>query len=140
MKHDDIKNGKWAYNFGGSECWNVEECFDTEQEAIAAAKIAITKDDGESFEVGKIDVFKPSLNAAETIESISENAWNESEGYVEDYLSHLPKEEINRLDVLLNEALNKWLDETNNHPGFYTISNTSVYFIEQRSEDDGKSM
>ncbi len=140
MKHDDIKDGKWAYNFGGSERWNVEECFDTEEETIAAAKIAITKDDGESFEVGQIDVFKPCIDAEAVIEYISEKAWNESEGYVEDYLKNLPKEEIDRLDVLLNEALNKWLDGTNNHPGFYTISSTSVHFVEQRSEDDAKSM
>jgi hypothetical protein len=138
MKYDGIKDGMWAYNFGDSERWNVEECFDTAEEAIEAGNLAARENGVESFEVGELNIFKPSLDADWAIEHISENAWDECGEHGEDYLNHLPVEEIDRLSVLLNEALHKWLEETNNHPRFYTISSTSVHSIEQRSEGDVK--
>ena len=134
MKHDGIKDGMWAYNFGDSEHWNVDECFDTAEEAIEAGKLTAGENEGEIFEVGQLDIFKPSLDADWAIEHISENAWDECGEHGEDYLNYLPKDEIDRLDILLNEALNKWLDETKNHPGFYTITSVSLHSIEQRSE------
>lgn len=140
MKYDDIKDGKWAYNFWGSERWDVDECYDTHEEAMEAGKLAAIEHDRGGYEVGQLNVYAASIDVNQVIDNITDDAWDQCGEYAEDYLCHLPEKEVDRLGELLNEALNKWLDETNNHPGFYTLSSVSVHSIEQRSEDDAKSM
>jgi len=76
---------------------DLEVEFEGMEEAIEQGKLT-AKERGKSLlEVGKLNVFKPSLDADTAIEHISENAWDECGENGEDYLSYLPIEEIDRL-------------------------------------------
>ncbi|ACL77590.1 hypothetical protein [Ruminiclostridium cellulolyticum] len=138
MKHDNWNNGLWMYNFGGKEIWNEEEYFDTKEEAIGMGRIEAIKRGEDSYQVGQIITFTPSLDADWAIEQIAENAMDNCGEVANDYLDCVPKEETDRLEELLNEALTKWLDETKNHPGFFYIDDISEHVVEewQRSESD----
>lgn len=140
MKHDNWEDGLWMYNFGEKEIWNEEEYFDTKEEAIDMGRIEAISRGEDSYQVGQIDTFAPSLDVDWAIEYIAENAMDNCGEVADDYLNGVSKEETKRLEELLNEALTKWLDETKNHPGFFTIYDISEHVVEewQRGEDYAK--
>lgn len=134
MKHENWENGLWLYNFGKSEIWNEESYFDTKEEAIAHGMIEAIDRGEDKYQVGQINTFEPSLYADWAIEQITENAIDNCGEVAEDYLDYLPKEETERLEELLNEALAKWLDETKNHPSFFTVDNISDHITTEECQ------
>jgi len=126
-----MKNNKWTYELYNEEVWSSDEEFDTKEEAIIAGKEAALDDDEiTSFYVGQIKSFVPSVDVGRIIDDIGEEAYEQCGEFGEEYLWHLPIEEINKLEELLNEALNKWLNETNNEPTFYTLRNVETISVE----------
>ncbi len=134
MKHNEIKDGLWMYNFGDPEHWNEDEYFDTESEAIDYGRIEAIKRGESKYQVGEMNVFKPGIDVEDVIEQVSNDAYDNCGEFAEDYLSYLPKTETDRLQELLTEVFEKWLDETNNRPSFFTVVNISDHTLEQTSE------
>ena len=122
-----MKSGQWMFNFGNEENWCEDEYFDTKEKAIKVARAkAIAEVYYHSFQVGQIVYFKPSVDVENVLERISENAYDECGDCGEDYLSDIYNLGTDRLKELLNEALDRWIKETNNEPNFYKIENIEI--------------
>lgn len=120
------RSNKWTYELYSEEFWTSGEDFSTKEEAIDAGKEAALYNDldpVESFYVGQIKDFIPTINVWRIIDELMEDASEQCGEASDSFLENITKEQRNRLSELLDEALNKWLDETNNHPNFYGIDN-----------------
>ena len=129
-KHDNLKDGLYMYNFGDEEHWDEDEYFDTKEEAVEAGRLEAIERGEEDYQVGQIQKFSPQIDVENALEQIAENACDECGGYAEDYLSNLPEAEVRQLQEMIDEVFNKWLNETNNHPRFFTIVAVSNHTIE----------
>lgn len=115
-----MKSGQWMYNFGDEEHWNECEYFDTKEEAVDAGRAeAIAREESE-YQVGQIVDFVPRISAYNALEQISEQAYEECGDNVGDY-PFTNKEDQQKLQEMLDEALERWMDKTNNYPTFYKI-------------------
>jgi len=118
-----MKTGQWMYNFGDEEHWDECEFFETREEAIETGRAEAIEREEESYQVGQITCFIPSIDVDNVLDYISENAYDQCGECSEGYLDYT-KEEKQKLEDMLNEALERWMDETNNHPTFFMIENT----------------
>jgi hypothetical protein len=124
----DRKN-KWTYELYNEDIWSSGEDFDTKEEAIetgvkeAKDIMEVEQFDSYYFWVGQIQEYVPCINAYSVLDNLAENACEQCGEVAEDYLYPVSKEEIHKLEDMLNEALKKWMKETNNEPTFYSIIN-----------------
>jgi hypothetical protein len=118
-----MKSGQWMYNFGDEEHWNECEYFNTREEAIEVGRAEAIEREEESYQIGQITCFIPSIDVDNVLDNISENAYDQCGEYADGY-PNCTKEEKQKLQDMLDEVLVKWMDETNNHPTFYMIENT----------------
>lgn len=84
----------------------------------------IDEETGEKwFFVGQKERYIPFVDVYAVIERIADSAYSEVGEVAEDYLEKLSEEECSSLEEKLSNALHSWLNETGNHPNFYTIVN-----------------
>jgi hypothetical protein len=115
-----MKLGQWMYNFGDEEHWNECKYFDTREEAIEAGKQEAIVREKESYQVGQIQNFIPKICADSILEQISEDAYEECGDNVGDY-PYTNNEDEKKLQDMLEEVLERWMDKTGNYPTFYKI-------------------
>jgi len=130
MRYDTLETGLWMYNFGDEENWNEDDYYDTKEEAIENGRLEGIDRGETQYQVGQISMFCPSICAESIIENIEENAYDECGEHGEDCMS-CTKEELNKLQNMLDETLNKWMDETNNRPMIYKIENSRNFVIDE---------
>jgi urocanate hydratase len=127
------RNNKWTYELYSEEYWTSGEDFDTKEEAIEAGKeAALDEEEISSFYVGQIKDFIPKINTWRITDDLMEDAAEQCGKASDSFLDGITEEQRQRLSELLDEALSKWLDETNNHPDFYGIDNVKVIAILDR--------
>lgn len=115
-----MKSGQWMYNFGDEEHWNECEYFNTREEAIDAGREEAIAREESQYQVGQIVDFVPRISAEYVLEQISEDAYEECGDNVGDY-PFTNKEDQQKLQEMLDEVLERWMDKTNNYPTFYKI-------------------
>lgn len=115
-----MKSGQWMYNFGDEEHWNECEYFDTKEEAVDAGRAEAIAREESQYQVGQIVDFVPRISAEYVLEQISEDAYEECGDNVGDY-PFTNKEDQQKLQEMLDEVLERWMDKTNNYPTFYKI-------------------
>lgn len=115
-----MKSGQWMYNFGDEECWTECEYFDTKEEAVEAGRVEAIARGEDQYQVGQIQDFIPKIYAEYVMEQINEDAYEECGDNVGDY-PFTNKEDQQKLQEILDEALERWMDKTNNYPTFYKI-------------------
>lgn len=123
-----MKSGQWMYNFGDEEHWNECEYFDTKEEAIEAGREEAIAREEESYQVGQIESFVPRISAERIMEQISEDAYEECGDNVGDY-PFSDREDQQKLQEILDEALERWIEKTNNYPTFYKIGRVENFII-----------
>lgn len=126
-----MRTNKWTYELYSEEYWTSGEDFDTKEEAIEAGKEAMKEEDIGSnyFWIGQISEYNPSINASYIIDSLVEQAFDKCGEASDNFLSGISKEEEYKLETMLNDVLNKWLEETNNQPTFYSIENMETIVL-----------
>lgn len=115
-----MKSGQWMYNFGDEEHWNECEYFDTKEEAVDAGRAEAIAREESQYQVGQIVDFVPRISAEYVLEQISEDAYEECGDNVGDY-PFTNKKDQQKLQEMLDEVLERWMDKTNNYPTFYKI-------------------
>lgn len=73
--------------------------------------------------VGEKEDYLPVIDAEKVIERLSEDSYNDSPDYGDNYLVDLPPQDIILLQKYLDDALNKWIDKTGNKPNHYNVNN-----------------
>ena len=81
---------------------------------------------GETIYIGEVIEFHPHIDADHVLEQLECEAEDVCGESADEWLSFVPKEEKEKLEVYLNEAFQKWMTETNNHPHFYSIDSDTV--------------
>jgi hypothetical protein len=104
-----------------------DENFYASEDTVEAAIIESGIEVGESILIGEQAEFIPFISADNIIEQLQCDACDEAGYPAEDWLTMVPKDEIDELSELLNAALNKWLEDTCNKPNFYKIVNVKSY-------------
>jgi len=123
-----MQSGQWMYNFGDEEHWDEGEYFDTKEETIDVGREEAIAREEVSYQVGQLDVFEPSIDVYNVLDNICSNACDECGEFADGY-PHATKEEIQKLQDMLDEVLERWMDKTNNRPNFFTIKNTEEILI-----------
>lgn len=142
INYPSENHGKYACNAGlNDDIWRGSEFYDTFEEAVSAGIAALTKykndktidisdvvgnihEDQEvvgKFKVGK--VCSPSIELAgyRIIEELEEQLYEEMGDPADYSFDNVTKAHERELEKLLTTELVKWLTETNNLPGFYSI-------------------
>ena len=88
----------------------------TPKKAVDAGRARIAREESD-ISWSDID-FVPRISAYNALEQISEQAYEECE--IMWWLS-FTKEDQQKLQEMLDEALERWMDKTNNYPTFYKI-------------------
>ncbi len=123
-----MKSGQWMYNFGDEEHWNECEYFGTKEEAVEAGRIEAIARGEDQYQVGQIQEFVPRIYAEYVMEQINEDAYEECGDNVGNY-PFTNKVDQQKLQDLLDEALERWMDKTNNYPTFYKIGNVEDFIL-----------
>ena len=118
MKQEQIK---YTWSEDGYWCYDV---FDSIEECIKDAKAERIKD---FIYIGKVEYFKPKIDAISVIENVEEEVYREYGELAEEW--ELRNEKIEELEIGLNKCLYEWLEKTNQKPNFYEVYDIErVYF------------
>jgi hypothetical protein len=128
-----MRTNKWTYELFNEEVWTSGENFDTKEEAIEAGREAIKDDKLEIdfFWIGQIVDYIPTINEYRIIDDLVEDAAEQCGEVSDSFLDGMTEEQIKQLGLLLNETLNKWLEETKNQPNFYRIVNVESIAVKE---------
>lgn len=121
---------KFSYSFDEERYYEGE--YDSVEEALMAAKEE-AKDYPEGIEdvyIGVICKFEPCIDAVRVIECVQQDAYDEADEYIGDYLDNVKKEDWQKLEAMLTETFNKWAKETGNEPNFFTVEEIQEYSLE----------
>jgi len=80
--------------------------------------------------VGEKEDYLPVIDAEKVIEQLSEDSYNDSPDYGDNYLIDLPHEQIILFQKMLDDTLKSWINKTGNAPNHYKVSN--VYRVYRR--------
>lgn len=115
--------GKWGL------CNNDEGIFsgdwDTKDEAVAAAAGEFGLSPGAKFRVGRyVEYQLPQVYADHVIDQAVCEADDEVGDAADDWLSHVPKEEEEKLTDRLTKVFHDWIAEFGHEPGFMKVDDT----------------
>ena len=119
MKQEQIK---YTWSEDGYWCYDV---FDSIEECVKDAKVKKIKD---FIYIGKVEYFKPKIDAISVIENVEEEVYREYGELAEDW--ELKTENIEELEIGLNECLQQWLKETKQELDFYEVHNVERVYID----------
>lgn len=113
------------------DCWSVdEEHYEDGGVSEAADHIVCNLDPNtelpivEDVWLGKARRHKASdfiTSSDWLLDDMRDRAYDESGEYSEAWLDGIKKEDVDTLEKALKELIDKWADQTNNHPDFFTI-------------------
>lgn len=125
-----MKNGKWLWHIGEGDLWNdCAEGYETREEAIAAG-IAARKDYGYDLDkalyVGQVREPDMKIDAFWVIDFLDEKLTEQCGEAADGWMDGITKAEQEQLDVMLNETMNNWFSQTNNHPACFSVENIEL--------------
>lgn len=119
---------RYYWNFDEKEeVWHNAE--DTIEACIEEAKLNNEKNCKFVF-IGEVENHIPVIDPDITIEILQEDAYQECGECSEGWLDNITKEQNDKLEEKLNDALQEWLKETNNIPYFGNCTEINCYEIE----------
>lgn len=111
--------------------WNNPEEFTTREAAIEHGKRLAHEGGEDTFYIGVKTDHLPHIDADGVIDRLSMAAVDEAGDYAVDWLIDVSESDVARLDSMLNAVLAKWMDETCNHPQFWTIEDIEKHQVEE---------
>ena len=118
----------YAYSFDNEHYFGQ---YDSIRIALRLAKQDIKYNDElrdvKTIYIGRVYKFEPCVDAVRVIERVQDDAYDEADEYIGDYLDHVEKEEWQKLEAMLTETFNKWAKETDNEPSFFTVEDVKEY-------------
>lgn len=142
ISYKSENHGKYVCNYGlNDDIWTGSEFYDTYEDAVQAGKESLTKYMADPtidvsdvlgnineyeeimgmFRVGKVCSPSIELDGCRILEDLEEQIYEEVGDPAEYSFDNVTKEHERELEKLLTMELVKWLAETNNLPGFYSI-------------------
>jgi len=113
----------WVASLNGEDYDNVE--YESKLGAIERL-FELEEESGEKCDYGyiaQVELYKPIIDTEIVLERLSEEAWHECPDYAEGYLYNLPDECVEKLNKMLNKALEEWIKEYNQEPNFFFVKN-----------------
>ena len=121
----------YAYSFDNERYYGQ---YDSIREALRLAKEDIKYNDElkniKTIYIGRVYKYEPYVNAIRVIECVQQDAYDEANEYIGDYLDNVKEEEWRKLETMLTETFNKWAKETGNEPNFFTVEEIQEYSLE----------
>ena len=122
---------KYAFSFDNERYYGQ---YDSIREALRFAKEDIKYNDElkniKTIYIGRVYKYEPYVNAIRVIECVQQDAYDEADEYIGDYLDNVKEEEWRKLETMLTETFNKWAKETGNEPNFFTVEEIQEYSLE----------
>ena len=119
-------NGKWVYDLYNDEIWENEVC-DTREEAIVEGMKAAKEEGLRGFYVGLTKSPELTIDAGLIVEYMQESLWEQVGESAERWSPK--REDINKLQVMLDEVFEKWQKESGNEITCYQITETEYIDI-----------
>lgn len=126
-------DGKWSFNFTEDGLWD-QEAFDTKLEAIEAGVERAIEEGYETFYVGQFEAITISSNSAIDADDILNDLSQQlDDNYGSDFehgaqwYDGIKTEDGDLLQTMLDEALNTWLQKTDNYPRTLTVVSISAH-------------
>lgn len=127
---------KYYWNFDkDEEVWNNTE--HTIENCINEAKIDCENNELKEQKfvyIGIVQEHVPVIDTENIIDYLREQAYQECGECCEGWLDHIKQEQEQSLEEKLNDALQIWLEETNNQPYFGEITKIKCYDLETGKE------
>lgn len=123
--------GKYTYSFS-DDCFENED-YDTEEEALAAARKEAKEYENSDRPPTEVYIgivgekWKPTIDGESIIDMLRDEAYEEGGEYAEDYLEDVPKEQRDELTEILTLAFTVWAKEHGYEPNFFPIENVKEY-------------
>lgn len=120
----------WSFD-KDEEIWNHSE--ERIEDCIEEAKLNNWRGCKSVF-IGELEDYIPVIDAINIIEELQEEAYNECGECSETWLDAINHKQTESLEERLNDALQKWLEETNNQPNFGKVTKIKCYDLETGKE------
>lgn len=122
----------YAYSFDNEHYFGQ---YDSIRIALRLAKQDIKHADElkniKTIYIGRVYKYEPRVDAIRVIECVQQDAYDEADEYIGDYLDNVKEEEWQKLEAMLTETFNKWALETGNEPNFFTVEEIQEYSLEE---------
>ena len=122
----------YAYSFDNERYYGQ---YDSIREALDIAKEDIKYSDElrgiKTVYIGRCYVYEPHVDAIRVIECVQQDAYDEADEYIGDYLDDVKEEEWQKLEAMLTETFKKWSRETGNEPNFFIVKDAVEYSLEE---------
>lgn len=131
------RTDKFSYSF--FEDLGYSSDYDSIDEALEAARADAKNDDefrdAKTVYIGRVYKYEPYVDAVRVIECVQQDAYDEADEYIGDYLDNVKEEEWRKLEAMLTETFNKWAKETGNEPSFFTVEEIHEYSLEDSEHE-----
>lgn len=87
-----------------------------------------SEDDIKYGYVGVEVPYEPRIDADRIIEQLSEDSYNDSPDYGDQWLVDIPNKDTELLQEILDRSLKEWIFRTNNYPHHYNIIDKTIVF------------
>lgn len=127
---------KWLYQIGEDEYW-LNERYDTKEEAINACKQEYNSDEdkGRDCFVGRVELYRPFIDAGNIIEEIQEDACDNCGDVSDKFLNDVTEEQMEELHDKLNNVLSDWLTVHNLWANFGNVVDVEEIKIDSLTEE-----